>query len=139
MLEEQSKTPDHEQPKLLTTDINEKIDGLKREVNYLITKAKYFKPKPKKPATDANKANATKTENDKKEEETKEKEETKTEEQEQFDEEYAKKFEKMFDEEDPETTTKKPKRPKTEETDSQSEKLELGDGKLLAQRSINNI
>jgi len=58
MLTEQGKLADYEAPKLLSADIADKIDALRREVNYLISKAKYFKPKPK--ATP--KANTTKTE-----------------------------------------------------------------------------
>jgi hypoxia up-regulated 1 len=45
ILNEQSKLKDYEQPKLLTSDLEEKADALKREINYLINKAKYFKPK----------------------------------------------------------------------------------------------
>ncbi len=42
---EQSQLKDYEQPKLLTSDLDENSDALKREINYLINKAKYFKPK----------------------------------------------------------------------------------------------
>lgn len=60
MLNEQAKVADNEAPKLLSADITDKIDALKREVNYMVTKIKYFKPKVKKPAADKNK-NATNT------------------------------------------------------------------------------
>jgi hypothetical protein len=45
MLTEQSKLGDDEHPKLLTSDLDEKADALKREISYLVNKAKYFKPK----------------------------------------------------------------------------------------------
>ena len=78
MIEEQAKMPDYEQPKLLTTDINEKMDGLKREISYLINKAKYFRPKPKKkPESEKVKTNKTKTE-EKEEKETKDDQEKET-------------------------------------------------------------
>jgi hypothetical protein len=39
---------DNEQPKLLSNDIVDKMDALKREVSYLVTKIKYFRPPTKK-------------------------------------------------------------------------------------------
>jgi hypothetical protein len=62
MLNEQAKVADNEDPKLLSNDILDKMDELKREVNYLVSKIKYFKPKTKKPtttATDDKKSNKT--------------------------------------------------------------------------------
>ena len=53
MLNEQAKVADNEQPKLLSSDIAEKAESLKREVSYLVTKIKYFRPKTtKKPASE---------------------------------------------------------------------------------------
>ncbi|KAJ8316173.1 hypothetical protein KUTeg_006187 [Tegillarca granosa] len=81
MLKEQEKTPLTEKPKLLLEDIGLKYQALEREVNYLINKAKNYKPKP--PKTSAKK-NTTKESNDTKipdpateKEETKETEENK--------------------------------------------------------------
>jgi hypothetical protein len=117
MVSEQAKVPDYEQPKLLTADISDKVDALKREINYMITKAKYFKPKPKKPTSaDGNKGNQTKTEDKRENEEDK---------NEKFEED----FEKMFGE-DSETipTTKQPKRKQRKSNDeNDGEKLELDD------------
>ena len=48
-MNEQAKVADNQQPKLLTNDISDKIDNLKREVSYLVTKIKYFRPPTKKP------------------------------------------------------------------------------------------
>lgn len=64
MIEEQSKTPDNETPKLLSTDITDKIESLKREVGYLVTKIKYFRPPTKKTPlkTDEKTKTANKTE-----------------------------------------------------------------------------
>jgi hypoxia up-regulated 1 len=63
MLNEQAKVADHEDPKLVSTDINDKIDNLKREVNYLVSKIKYFRPKTtKKPPTKSSKSTSDKTE-----------------------------------------------------------------------------
>jgi len=63
MVAEQANVPDNQNPKLLSTDIQEKADNLKREIGYLVTKIKYFrppvkKPPPKEPKT-GNKSNAT--------------------------------------------------------------------------------
>lgn len=58
MLNEQAKVSDNEQPKLLSTDISDKIDELKREIGYLSSKIKYFRPK-KKPVENTNKTNST--------------------------------------------------------------------------------
>ncbi|XP_054853682.1 hypoxia up-regulated protein 1 [Eublepharis macularius] len=58
-LAEQSKLPPTEKPVLLSKDIELKMAALDREVQYLLNKAKFAKPKPKK------KENATKTEADK--------------------------------------------------------------------------
>ena len=52
MINEQAKVPENQNPKLLSTDITEKTESLKREVGYLVTKIKYFRPKTtKKPVT----------------------------------------------------------------------------------------
>jgi len=52
MINEQAKVSDNQNPKLLSTDIAEKTENLKREVGYLVTKIKYFRPKTtKKPPT----------------------------------------------------------------------------------------
>lgn len=62
MLNEQAKISDNQDPKLLANDITDKIEELKREVNYMINKIKYFRPKTtKKPATSETKANKTTT------------------------------------------------------------------------------
>ncbi|XP_061449474.1 hypoxia up-regulated protein 1 isoform X2 [Rhineura floridana] len=58
-LAEQSKLLPTEKPTLLSKDIELKIAALDREVQYLLNKAKFAKPKPKK------KENTTKTEADK--------------------------------------------------------------------------
>lgn len=55
-LAEQSKLPPTEKPLLLSKDIDLKIAALDREVQYLLNKAKFAKPKPRK------RENATKTE-----------------------------------------------------------------------------
>lgn len=52
MLNEQAKVADNENPKLLSRDVVDKMEELKREVNYLVSKIKYFRPKTKKPSTD---------------------------------------------------------------------------------------
>ena len=122
MIAEQSKVPDYEQPKLLTTDIADKIESLKREINYLITKAKYFKPKPKKTVNENDKTNKNKTA---KEESDKDSSKKPVDED---NDNYNEDFENMFGDKS-ETTTKAPKRqPKTEEPTENEEKLELGDG-----------
>ncbi|CAF0912064.1 unnamed protein product [Brachionus calyciflorus] len=75
MLNEQAKVADNEQPKLLSTDISDKIDELKREVSYLSSKIKYFRPKKKPSTEEKNKKNTTskdKEETDKKESENQE-------------------------------------------------------------------
>jgi hypoxia up-regulated 1 len=59
MLNEQAKVAENEDPKLLSSDIQEKIDALKREVNYLVSKIKYFRPKTKKPPTAEKQQNKT--------------------------------------------------------------------------------
>lgn len=62
---EQEKRSPHERPVLLSRDIESKLLLLQREMNYLLNKAKFAKPKPKPKAknetsTDAgNKVNAT--------------------------------------------------------------------------------
>jgi hypothetical protein len=61
MLNEQAKAADNEQPKLTSTDISEKIDALKREVNYLVSKIKYFRPKTTKKPPTSSKTNGTNT------------------------------------------------------------------------------
>ena len=60
LLNEQAKVADNEQPKLLTNDISDKIDNLKREVSYLVTKIKYFRPPTKKPPVKAEESDKTK-------------------------------------------------------------------------------
>ena len=71
MLNEQAKVAENETPKLLSADISDRIDALKREVNYLVSKIKYFRPKTtkkpptvKKPANSTSSANKTETESD---------------------------------------------------------------------------
>jgi hypoxia up-regulated 1 len=61
MLNEQAKLAENEHPKLLSSDIADKIDALKREVNYLVSKIKYFKPKTTKrpPTIPKSKSNST--------------------------------------------------------------------------------
>jgi hypoxia up-regulated 1 len=60
---EQAKVADNETPKLLSSDVQEKSDNLKREIGYLVTKIKYFRPPVKKPEAKtpktAKKANET--------------------------------------------------------------------------------
>ncbi|XP_072011773.1 hypoxia up-regulated protein 1 isoform X2 [Engystomops pustulosus] len=58
-LAEQEKLPSTEKPVLLSKDIDQKLAALDREIQYLLNKAKFSKPKPKpKP-----KSNTTKSEN----------------------------------------------------------------------------
>lgn len=141
MLNEQAKVADYETPKLLSSDISEKMDALRREVSYLITKAKYFRPKPKK-TTENVKSNTTKTTDDeKKQKEGSDADESTKEEhksqEEQFSEEDAKNFEKLFDEQQEDETTKAPKRkakPTAEETNT-DEKLELDDGTCKCEKN----
>jgi len=65
VLNEQAKVADHEDPKLLSSDIQDKVDSLKREVNYLVSKIKYFRPKTtKKPPTAETNTNSTKSDGD---------------------------------------------------------------------------
>lgn len=52
LLEEQSKVADYGYPKLLSTDISDKAESLRREVGYLVTKIKYFRPTTKKTPVD---------------------------------------------------------------------------------------
>lgn len=59
MLNEQAKVSDSEQPKLLSTDISDKMDELKREIGYLTSKIKYFRPKKKATEKTTNKTNDT--------------------------------------------------------------------------------
>lgn len=59
ILVEQEKTPLHEKPKLLTEDIALKIRDLDREVNYLVYKAKSYRPKPKAKTDTNNTTNST--------------------------------------------------------------------------------
>ena len=82
MVQEQAKTPDNESPKLLSTDIADKSENLKREVGYLVTKIKYFRPPTKKTPlkTDEEKVKTANKTNSTNEKETVETDETKTEE-----------------------------------------------------------
>lgn len=80
MINEQAKVPDNQTPKLLSTDVAEKIDGLKREVSYLVNKIKYFRPKTTKkpivtPKPTAESNDKTKTDESAKPTETENKEE----------------------------------------------------------------
>lgn len=59
MLNEQAKVTDREQPKLLSADISDKIDELKREIGYLTSKIKYYRPKKKPSESTNNKTNGT--------------------------------------------------------------------------------
>lgn len=59
---EQDKLSPTEKPVLLSKDIEAKLSLLDREVNYLLNKAKFAKPKPKDKAKDKN---TTTTENSK--------------------------------------------------------------------------
>ncbi|CAN2387882.1 regulation of endoplasmic reticulum stress-induced neuron intrinsic apoptotic signaling pathway [Pristimantis euphronides] len=72
-LAEQAKLPTTEKPVLSSKDIDQKLAALDREIQYLLNKAKFSKPKPKpKP-----KSNATKSDNgDKNTTESAEKKET---------------------------------------------------------------
>jgi hypothetical protein len=79
---EQAALQDSDQPKLLTSDINDKGEALRREVNYLITKSKYFKPKTttKAPKEEKDSKKESKSESDsQKAKDTKTKDETNTE------------------------------------------------------------
>jgi hypothetical protein len=77
MLNEQAKLADHEQPKLLSIDIHNKMEELKREVNYLLTKIKYFRPKTtKKPEPEPPKKSSNST--DSADQKSKDKEESTT-------------------------------------------------------------
>jgi hypothetical protein len=63
MINEQAKVSDNQQPKLLSTDVQEKIDALRREVGYLVSKVKYFRPKkPVTPKPSASSGNSTTSE-----------------------------------------------------------------------------
>ncbi|XP_018421665.1 PREDICTED: hypoxia up-regulated protein 1 isoform X1 [Nanorana parkeri] len=66
-LAEQAKLPKTERPVLLSKDIEQKLGALDREVQYLLNKAKFSKPKPKQ------KSNTTKSENGENITDTKEK------------------------------------------------------------------
>lgn len=59
---EQEKLSPTEKPVLLSKDLEAKLSLLDREVNYLLNKAKFAKPKPKDKAKDKN---STSTENNK--------------------------------------------------------------------------
>jgi len=74
MVEEQSKLADNEQPKLLSNDVHDKAEALKREIGYLLTKVKYFRPPVKKPVKTEKKSNETETEKKSSEKETDDKE-----------------------------------------------------------------
>ncbi|XP_053547274.1 hypoxia up-regulated protein 1 isoform X2 [Bombina bombina] len=65
---EQNKLSPTEKPVLLSKDIEQKLGALDREVHYLLNKAKFSKPKPKKKPS-----NATKSEDDKNSTESSEK------------------------------------------------------------------
>ena len=59
-LNEQAKVKDSEDPKVLSAEIVEKSEALKKEVNYLVSKIKYFRPKTtKKPKTEKSTAEKT--------------------------------------------------------------------------------
>jgi hypothetical protein len=116
MLNEQAKLADHEQPKLLSADIHNKMEELKREVNYLLTKIKYFRPKTtKKPEPEpAQKKSSNSTEqkpNDKDEsaktrkEENDKSEEKSSAENEEFQNYEDPRFKDIFDKEETTTTT----------------------------------
>ena len=116
MLNEQAKLADHEQPKLLSTDINNKMEELKREVNYLLTKIKYFRPKTtKKPEPETPKkssSNSTEQTPKDKEESTKsdkeengKSEERSSSENEEFQNFEDPRFKDIFDKEETTTTT----------------------------------
>ncbi|CAF4385041.1 unnamed protein product, partial [Adineta steineri] len=51
ILQDFSKLTPTDTPKYLSTDIDEKMNALKRETNYLLTKAQRFVPKPKTTTT----------------------------------------------------------------------------------------
>ncbi|KAM4704124.1 hypoxia up-regulated protein 1 isoform 2-T2 [Rhinophrynus dorsalis] len=59
-LAEQAKIPLTEKPVLLSKDIEQKLGALDREVQYLLNKAKFSKPKPKKKNTTSKAENAEK-------------------------------------------------------------------------------
>jgi len=112
MLNEQAKVSDNEQPKLLVSDIHNKMEELKREVNYLLNKIKYFRPKTtKKPETTkppAGAKNNTSSGDENKKQEgangSSDGEKPSSEEQEKVDPRFA----NIFDEEEATTTTEKP-------------------------------
>ena len=61
MLAEQAAKPLTESPAMTLEEIGKKIYDLEREVKYLLTKLKIYKPKPKpKPENETTKLNATK-------------------------------------------------------------------------------
>jgi hypothetical protein len=121
---------------LLSADIADKIDALRREVNYLISKAKYFKPKPKptpKPTT--TKTEETKEDAGKEEKAEKEPEEEKAQDQES---EQKQDEKQQYTEQEPEINIedifkdesvpkRKPKPIREAETPNADEKLELGE------------
>ncbi|CAF0754416.1 unnamed protein product [Adineta steineri] len=66
ILQDFSKLTPTDTPKYLSSDIDEKVNALKRETNYLLTKAQRFVPKPKTTTTTTPKIpinNETKTDN----------------------------------------------------------------------------
>lgn len=62
VLEESEKLLPTDTPKYLSTDIDEKIAALKRETNFLLTKAQRFVPKPKTTTTTTTTKSSTTTE-----------------------------------------------------------------------------
>ena len=62
MLAEQALLKDNETPKLLSADITDKAEALRREVGYLVTKIKYFRPPTKKTPLKDDKKTKNKTE-----------------------------------------------------------------------------
>ena len=59
MEKDQREAPLSEKPKVTVEDIATKIQALDREVNYLLNKAKMFRPKPKKEEKNSTKSSNT--------------------------------------------------------------------------------
>ena len=124
LIDEQSKIKEYEDPKLTSVDINDKIDAIKREVGFLVTKIKYFRPPTKKTPlkTDEEKVKTAKKETetddkkeDKSEKKTEEKSEKKSEEKSEKKSE-EKSEEKTEEKKTDEASTEKPAETKEEGT-----------------------
>jgi len=122
MINEQAKVPENQNPKLLSTDITEKTESLKREVGYLVTKIKYFRPKTTKKPVTVKPTAANKTAEEQQQQQAKpstQEEETPADERSEFDKDeiddkqFAQDIFDKFDKENQETTTEDPEKEST--------------------------